>query len=106
MNILKGGPNICQFVDIVRDPATKTPAIIEEFVDCSNPVKVWQELNFEDARFYLFELLRTLEFVHSQGIIHRDIKPHNVLINKAARQLRLIDFGQAEFYIEGKELNT
>lgn len=53
-----------KFVDIVRDPATKTPAIIEEYVNCVNPSKVWMELSSDEFKFYAFELLRTLDFIH------------------------------------------
>lgn len=106
MQILQGGPNIIEFVDIVRDPATKTPAIIEEFVNCSNPNKVWYELSPEEVKFFSFQLLRSLEFIHSKGIVYRDVKPHNALIDREKKILRLVDFGQAEFYIDGKEMNT
>jgi casein kinase II subunit alpha len=95
-----------QFVDIVRDPATKTPAIIEEYVKCPNPARVWMELKPEEVKMFTFEFLRTLDFIHSKGIIFRDVKPHNALIDRELKQLKLVDFGQAEFYIEGKELNT
>jgi serine/threonine protein kinase len=32
------------------------------------------------------------------GVMHRDVKPHNVMIDHAQRKLRLIDWGLAEFY--------
>ena len=34
-----------------------------------------------DIRYYMFELLKALEFSHSNGIMHRDVKPHNVMID-------------------------
>lgn len=40
-------------------------------------------------------LARTLGQVHRQGIIHRDVKPQNILVNAEQRELRLIDFGLA-----------
>ncbi len=39
------------------------------------------------------------------GIIHRDVKPHNVMIDHSRRVLRLIDWGLAEFYHPGQEYN-
>lgn len=38
--------------------------------------------------------------------MHRDVKPHNVMIDHEKRQLRLIDWGLAEFYHAGQEYNV
>lgn len=38
--------------------------------------------------------------------MHRDVKPHNVMIDHEQRKLRLIDWGLAEFYHPGKEYNV
>ena len=34
-----------------------------------------------DIRFYIYEILKALDFCHSKGIIHRDVKPHNIMID-------------------------
>jgi serine/threonine protein kinase len=59
-----------------------------------------------DVRFYMFQLLRALDFAHSKGVMHRDVKPHNIMIDHTAKQLRLIDWGLAEFYFPEREYNT
>lgn len=51
-------------------------------------------------------LLPGLGRSHSQGIMHRDVKPHNVMIDHQQRELRLIDWGLAEFYHSGREYNV
>lgn len=38
--------------------------------------------------------------------MHRDIKPHNIMIDHERRLLRLIDWGLSEFYHPGKEYNV
>ena len=45
-------------------------------------------------------------FSHSMGIMHRDVKPHNVMIDHQQRKLRLIDWGLAEFYHPGQDYNV
>lgn len=40
------------------------------------------------------------------GIIHRDVKPHNIIIDHKKRELRLIDWGLAEFYFPNQEYNV
>ncbi|CAN6935439.1 unnamed protein product, partial [Brassica oleracea] len=47
-----------------------------------------------------------LDYCHSQGIMHRDVKPHNITIDHELRKLRLIDWSLAEFYHPGKEYNV
>ncbi|VFQ75322.1 unnamed protein product [Cuscuta campestris] len=50
--------------------------------------------------------LQALDYCHSQGIMHRDVKPQNVVIDHVFRKLYLIDWGLAEFYHPGKEYNV
>ena len=38
--------------------------------------------------------------------MHRDVKPHNIMIDHSTKKLRLIDWGLAEFYFPGKDYNV
>jgi len=103
---LAGGTNIIELLDVVRDPQSKTPSLIFEYVNNTDFKTLYPTLKDLDIRYYLFEVLKALDFCHSRGIMHRDVKPHNVMIDHEKRKLRLIDWGLAEFYHPRKEYNV
>uniref|UniRef100_A0A4W4DSF2 non-specific serine/threonine protein kinase n=1 Tax=Electrophorus electricus TaxID=8005 RepID=A0A4W4DSF2_ELEEL len=90
---LRGGPNIITLLDIVKDPVVSSG-------------QLYQTLSDYDIRFYMYEILKALDYCHSMGIMHRDVKPHNVMIDHEHRKLRLIDWGLAEFYHPSQEYNV
>ncbi|CAK9030667.1 Casein kinase II subunit alpha-1 (CK II) (Casein kinase alpha 1) (AtCKA1) [Durusdinium trenchii] len=103
---LCGGENIIRLLDVVRDPQSKTPSLIFEYVDNVDFKILYPTLTDLDIRYYLNEILKALDFAHSNGIMHRDVKPHNIMIDHKHRKLRLIDWGLAEFYHPGREYNV
>ncbi len=103
---LAGGPNIAALLDVVRDRQSKTPSLIIEYVNNTDFRSLHPKFIDYDVRYYIFELLKALDFCHSKGIMHRDVKPHNVMIDHENRKLRLIDWGLAEFYHQGTEYSV
>jgi serine/threonine protein kinase len=51
-------------------------------------------LSAEQGKVFLQQMLEALDFVHATGVIHRDIKPDNILV-ASEREARLADFGLA-----------
>lgn len=103
---LRGGPNIINLLAVVKDAVSRTPALIFENVNNTEFKQLYQTLSDFDIRYYLLELLKAIDYCHSMGIMHRDVKPHNVMIDHEKRKLRLIDWGLAEFYHPGQEYNV
>ncbi|SCU93815.1 LAMI_0E15676g1_1 [Lachancea mirantina] len=56
----------------------------------------YRDLPIKGVKKYMFEMLQALSFVHSKGIMHRDIKPTNFLYNPQLGRGVLVDFGLAE----------
>lgn len=50
----------------------------------------------------MYQLFRSLAYIHSLGICHRDIKPQNLLLNPETGVLKLCDFGSAKTLIKGE----
>lgn len=53
-------------------------------------------------QLYMYQLFRSLAYIHSLGICHRDIKPQNLLLNPETGVLKLCDFGSAKTLIKGE----
>mmetsp|Transcript_16620 Transcript_16620/g.24982 ORF Transcript_16620/g.24982 Transcript_16620/m.24982 type:complete len:378 (-) Transcript_16620:259-1392(-) len=101
-----GSKYVIRLLDCTMDPHSKIKCLIFEYVDACDFKTLYPSLSDEDVRYYMFQLLLALDYCHSQGVIHRDVKPHNVMINHKLGKLRLIDWGLAEFYHPGKEYNV
>lgn len=109
VNILRnltGGPNIVALLDCIRDDVNKTPALVFEHINNTNHKIAFGKMDDIDVRFYIYQVLRALDYAHSQGIMHRDVKPQNIMYDSVRRQLKLIDWGLAEFYIPGAHYNV
>ncbi|MGH0162925.1 UNVERIFIED_CONTAM: hypothetical protein FKN15_049667 [Acipenser sinensis] len=68
--------------------------------------EVFEAINITNNEKVVVKILKALDYCHSMGIMHRDVKPHNVMIDHEHRKLRLIDWGLAEFYHPGQEYNV
>ncbi len=63
-------------------------------------------LSVDEARRVLVDVASALEAAHKQGIVHRDVRPANVLIEKDTGRVLLTDFGLAAVLDTGRESAT
>ncbi|BEJ01024.1 hypothetical protein CcaverHIS631_0508810 [Cutaneotrichosporon cavernicola] len=64
--------------------------------------KLKQIVPMLQVKLYMYQLLRSLAYIHSVGICHRDIKPQNLLLNPNTGILKLCDFGSAKILVAGE----
>ncbi|OHT17698.1 CMGC family protein kinase [Tritrichomonas foetus] len=98
---LKGGPYISQLRDIVRDKDSNSIALILDWAENMSIRATFQQLTTKHMAIYVYKVLKALEFAHSHGIMHRDVKPGNIMYDPNTNDVHLIDWGLAEYYEPG-----
>lgn len=90
--------NIIRIRDIFppRSPDFEDIYIVTDLMDTdlSRVIKSKQVLSENHCQYFVFEILRGLGYLHSASIIHRDMKPANILVNKNC-DVKICDFGLA-----------
>ena len=90
-------PNIVNVYDVGEDG--KVHYIVMEFIDGQNLkdiIKNEGTLDEYTALDITKQIAKALSAAHKKGIIHRDIKPHNILISNEDRIVKVADFGIAK----------
>jgi eukaryotic-like serine/threonine-protein kinase len=92
-------PNIVQVFDFGAEESTGRQYIVMEFVDgpsCAEILRELGRLEPDDAVSILIQACRGLDYAHRNGVVHRDVKPGNLLRGRDGGQVKLADFGIAK----------
>lgn len=101
---LEPHPKIIQVVDF-HDLHGEAAVVLEFFRGLTLHAMVQEEVSPESTGSVLCTaLFEAVAHLHAHGILHRDIKPGNVLVSHCRRDLRLIDFNVAASFSEGPPL--
>jgi serine/threonine-protein kinase len=92
-------PNIVQVFDFGAEESTGRQYIVMEWVDgpsCAEILRELGRLEPRDAVDILVQACRGLDYAHRKGVVHRDVKPGNLLRGRDNGQVKLADFGIAK----------
>ena len=92
-------PNIVQVFDSGQDRDSGRHYIVMEYVEgpsCADLIRERSQLDMDDAVRYVSDACHGLDYAHRAGVVHRDVKPGNLLISRDAGTLKLADFGIAK----------
>lgn len=90
--------NVIELVDVMTPPA---PVLEDVYLvlglmetDLHHVIQSSQDLTDDHVLFFSYQVMRALKYLHSASVVHRDLKPRNLLVNSDC-DLRICDFGLA-----------
>jgi serine/threonine protein kinase len=92
-------PNVVQVFDSGRDPESRRHYIVMEYVDgpsCADLLRERKRLEVDETVQIVRDACHGLAYAHRAGVVHRDVKPGNLLIAEEMHTTKLADFGIAK----------
>ncbi|KAK4135403.1 kinase-like protein [Trichocladium antarcticum] len=103
-------PNLVQLIEVLDDPDDDSVYMVLEM--CKKGVVMNIGLGEattpypeEQCRLWFRDLILGIEYLHSQGVVHRDIKPDNLLLTDDDI-LKIVDFGVSEMFEKSGQMRT
>ncbi|KAI0901938.1 Pkinase-domain-containing protein [Annulohypoxylon nitens] len=103
-------PNLVQLIEVLDDPENDSLYMVLEMCKKGVVMKVGLDeqadpYNDEQCRLWFRDLILGIEYLHSQGVVHRDIKPDNLLLTDDD-VLKIVDFGVSEMFEKPEHMMT
>jgi len=109
LRFFNGHENIVGILDmeIIDSENFNEIYLVQELMeaDLHQIIRSGQALTDAHYQYFLYQLLRGLKYIHSCNVLHRDLKPGNLLVN-ADCELKICDFGLARGYDDSPEANA
>ena len=102
--------NLCCLIEVLDDPQEDSLYMVLEMCKKGVVMKVGlderaEPYESEACRCWFRDMILGIEYLHAQGIVHRDIKPDNCLITQDD-VLKIVDFGVSEMFEKESDMTT
>lgn len=103
-------PNLVSLIEVLDDPNQDALYMVLEMCKKGVIMNVGLDVNAapyseEECRCWFRDLILGIEYLHAQGVVHRDIKPDNLLLTEDD-VLKIVDFGVSEMFEKPAEMRT
>ncbi|EMC97172.1 hypothetical protein BAUCODRAFT_69308 [Baudoinia panamericana UAMH 10762] len=102
--------NLVNLIEVLDDPQEDSLYMVLEYCKKGVVMKVGlderaEPYEEEACRCWFRDMILGIEYLHAQGIIHRDIKPDNCLVTEED-ELKIVDFGVSEMFEKQSDMAT
>lgn len=102
--------NLVSLIEVLDDPNEDSLYMVLEMCKKGVVMKVGMEQRVdpydnESCRCWFRDLILGIEYLHAQGVVHRDIKPDNLLLTEDD-VLKIVDFGVSEIFEKDSDMMT
>lgn len=103
-------PNLVSLIEVLDDPNEDSLYMVLEMCKKGVVMRVGMDekadpYDSESCRCWFRDLILGIEYLHAQGVVHRDIKPDNLLLTEDD-VLKVVDFGVSEIFEKHSEMMT
>ncbi|CZR59155.1 related to calcium/calmodulin dependent protein kinase C [Phialocephala subalpina] len=103
-------PNLVSLIEVLDDPEEDSLYMVLEMCKKGVVMKVGlgeqsDPYDIERCRYWFRDLILGIEYLHAQGVVHRDIKPDNLLLTEDD-VLKIVDFGVSEMFEKASDMMT
>lgn len=98
-------PNVVKLYEVLDDPSKDSLYMVFEFCPDGTVIDIKLNKSVEPlpedvARLYFVQVLMGIEYLHENEVVHRDIKPDNILLSDDRKTCKIVDFGVSEMFLK------
>lgn len=101
--------NIVELKEVIMGIPGANIYVVLECLDCDlrEYLDTCKEArDYRNIKIYAYQILKAIQYSHLNCVMHRDLKPQNILVDKANNRVKIADFGLARSYLPPQRAYT